>query len=471
MLGSVHLGASVSEDKMNSQANDYPVVEEEVAFSDHIAQIDTQAPDSSPEKDINGDKRLIRLFTPWIGWVMLLLIVVGGGIYLAVAGHGSRPVTVASRISYIDSIVRCPDVDSCGGTIPVSDTNAPVAIEIKDAVSADVHAGMSISEVKRLLVDRYGPSILLSPSASGLGLLLWLLPAIAGICAITILAIVLFRRSMTRQDVDTYSQSNSAEMVDVDLGGDMGVADGVVDDGVEGTDDLETGVADGVVDDLETGGAAVVDDEAGDTGDTGADPRGDIVDIKGDNESAGRGIRYSVRRHPKVLLIGGISCIVAAVAIAAFSSLHARLQGEVATGNISLSKGQEIQRRLVQASAAENSGNDVTALKLYNDVLAMDPHQVQALSESGWITYETGVLSGNSRLMTVGEARVKEAMKISPGSFAPHLYLGTIYLHQGSASKAAAQYAEFLKDSPPKEIKTDAGSFMRQAFARQPAHP
>ena len=267
----MHLGASVSEDKMNSQANDYPVVEEEVAFSDHIAQIDTQAPDSSPEKDINGDKRLIRLFTPWIGWVMLLLIVVGGGIYLAVAGHGSRPVTVASRISYIDSIVRCPDVDSCGGTIPVSDTNAPVAIEIKDAVSADVHAGMSISEVKRLLVDRYGPSILLSPSASGLGLLLWLLPAIAGICAITILAIVLFRRSMTRQDVDTYSQSNSAEMVDVDLGGDMGVADGVVDDGVEGTDDLETGVADGVVDDLETGGAAVVDDEAGDTGDTGAD--------------------------------------------------------------------------------------------------------------------------------------------------------------------------------------------------------
>ncbi len=233
---------------------------------------------------------------------------------------------------------------------------------------------------------------------------------------------------------------------------------------------METGVADGVVDDLETGGAAVVDDEAGDTGDTGADPRGDIVDIKGDNESAGRGIRYSVRRHPKVLLIGGISCIVAAVAIAAFSSLHARLQGEVATGNISLSRGQEIQRRLVQASAAENSGNDVTALKLYNDVLAMDPNQVQALSESGWITYETGVLSGNSRLMAAGEARVKEAMKISPGSFAPHLYLGTIYLHQGSASEAAAQYAEFLKDNPPKEVKADAGLFMRQAFARQPAH-
>ncbi|MCL5886634.1 MAG: hypothetical protein M1280_06330, partial [Actinobacteria bacterium] len=132
--------------------------------------------------------------------------------------------------------------------------------------------------------------------------------------------------------------------------------------------------------------------------------------------------------------------------------------------------GQEIQRRLVQASAAENSGNDVTALKLYNDVLAMDPNQVQALSESGWITYETGVLSGNSRLMAAGEARVKEAMKISPGSFAPHLYLGTIYLHQGSASKAAAQYAEFLKDNPPKEVKADAGSFMRQAFARQPAH-
>ena len=444
MLGSVHLEAFVSEYKMNSPANDYPTVEEEVAFSGHTTRIDTQAPDSSFEKEVNGDKRLIRLFTPWIGWIMLLLIVAGGGIYLTVAGHGSRPVTIASRISYIDGIVRCPDVDSCGGTIPVSDTNAPVAIEIKDAVSADVHAGMSTSEVKRLLVDRYGPSILLSPSASGLGLLLWLLPAIAGICAITVLAVVLFRRSMARQDIDTYSQSNSVEAVDGDLGGDMGVVGGVAD--VAG------------------------DDVAGVAGDSRVDSRCDIVDIKDDDESAGSGIRYIVRKYPKVLLIGGISCIVVAVAIAAFSSFHARLQGEVATGNISLSRGQEIQRRLVQASAAENSGNDVTALKLYNDVLAMDPNQVQALSESGWITYETGVLSGNSRLMAAGEARVKEAMKISPGSFAPHLYLGTIYLHQGSASKAAAQYAEFLKDNPPKEVKADAGSFMRQAFARQPAH-
>ncbi len=452
MLGSVHLEAFVSEYKMNSPANDYPTVEEEVAFSGHTTRIDTQAPDSSFEKEVNGDKRLIRLFTPWIGWIMLLLIVAGGGIYLTVAGHGSRPVTIASRISYIDGIVRCPDVDSCGGTIPVSDTNAPVAIEIKDAVSADVHAGMSTSEVKRLLVDRYGPSILLSPSASGLGLLLWLLPAIAGICAITVLAVVLFRRSMARQNIDTYSQSNSVEAVDGDLGGDMGVVGGVAD--VAGDD--PAGVA--------------ADDVAGVAGDSRVDSRGDIVDIKDDDESAGSGIRYIVRKYPKVLLIGGISCIVVAVAIAAFSSFHARLQGEVATGNISLSKGQEIQRRLVQASAAENSGNDVTALKLYNDVLAMDPNQVQALSESGWITYETGVLSGNSRLMAAGEARVKEAMKISPGSFAPHLYLGTIYLHQGSASKAAAQYAEFLKDNPPKEVKADAGSFMRQAFARQPAH-
>jgi cytochrome c-type biogenesis protein CcmH/NrfF len=444
VLGSVHLEAFVSEYKMNSPANDYPTVEEEVAFSGHTTRIDTQAPDSSFEKEVNGDKRLIRLFTPWIGWIMLLLIVAGGGIYLTVAGHGSRPVTIASRVSYIDSIVRCPDVDSCGGTIPVSDTNAPVAIEIKDAVSADVHAGMSTSEVKRLLVDRYGPSILLSPSASGLGLLLWLLPVIAGICTITVLAVVLFRRSMARQDIDTYSQSNSVEAVDGDLDGDVGVVDGVAD--------------------------VAADDPAGVAGDSRVDSRGDIVDIKDDNESAGRGMRYIVRKYPKVLLIGGISCIVVAVAIAAFSSFHARLQGEVATGNISLSRGQEIQRRLVQASAAENSGNDVTALKLYNDVLAMDPNQVQALSESGWITYETGVLSGNSRLMAAGEARVKEAMKISPGSFAPHLYLGTIYLHQGSASEAAAQYAEFLKDNPPKEVKADAGLFMRQAFARQPAH-
>lgn len=414
---------------MNSPVNDYLVAEDEAGHRDHIVQAGAQAPNTIPGEDTIGYRRPVTLLRSWVGWIMLLLIVGGGGAYLAATGHGNRPATASSRISYIEGIIRCPDVDSCGGTIPVSDTNAPVAIEIKDAISADVHAGMNTSEIKHLLVARYGPGILLSPSASGLGLLLWLLPVIAGICVITILSVVLFRRSRGRQGVYITSQADNA------------------DTSVNAVD-----ATDAVVD-----GAGTSTEEGTGREGTGTGRRGIIL--------------HFARKHPKALLAGGISCIVAAVAIAAFSSLHTRLQGEVATGNISLSKAQEIQRRLVQASAAENSGNDMTSLKLYNDILAVDPNQVQALSESGWITYETGVLTGSSRLMEDGEARVKKAMNISPGSFTPHLYLGTIYLHQGNASRAAVQYREFLKDNPPKAVKADAGSFMKQAFTKQPASP
>ncbi len=405
----------------------------------------TPEPECANSTHADQSRSPIALLRSWLGWILLLLVIGGAGTYLFTAGHGSAPMTLTERISYIEGIVRCPDVDSCGGTIPVSETNAPVAIEIKDTISADVKAGMSTSDIKRLLVERYGPGILLSPSTSGLGLLLWLLPAIAGICVITMFYVLFFRRSRTEPGV-----AASEASVDIAELAESAPAADIVDTSI---DTVNT------VNELDAG----IDPEEASM---------DAATIGAVNERAGNGIRHFVSsftgRHPKALPIGGTLCIVAAVGIGVASSLHARLQGEVATGGISISSGQEIQRRLVQASAAEDSGNDVTALKLYNDVLAVDPNQVQALSESGWITYETGVLTNNSRLMASGEARVKKAMEVSPSSFAPHLYLGTIYLHQGNSSNAAVQYNDFLKDNPPKDIRASAASFMKQALAKYP---
>ncbi|MHB8263451.1 MAG: cytochrome c-type biogenesis protein CcmH [Acidimicrobiales bacterium] len=350
-------------------------------------------------------RRSVDLLKSWSGWLALVLLVGAVAGFTLTGGRTGKPVTPAQRIAQLEGMVRCPEVSSCGGTIPVSDTNTPVAIEVKAAIAADVKAGMSNAKIERLLTSRYGPGIMLVPAASGFSLLLWLLP-VAGAAAGAIVLVVMMRK-----------RHNEA-----------------------------------------------------------------LKHVPYPHPSTGRQRSFErrwrkytpsahwlsilFRQNRKVLLGGGIACLAAAASLAIFSSTHSRLSGEVATGSISVSKGQEIQRRLAQASAAESAGHDVTALSLYHDVLAADPHQPQALAESGWITYETGIYSGQSKLTKAGEAQVKEALAISPGSYAPHLYLGTIYFQRGNLPQALGQYTEFLKDHPPKAIAGRAAPFLKEAFAK-----
>ncbi|MCL5948012.1 MAG: cytochrome c-type biogenesis protein CcmH [Actinobacteria bacterium] len=390
--------------------------------------------------------RLYGLLKSWGGWLALALLVTGMAVFIFTHVHSGKPATPAQRIAQIEGMVRCPDISSCGGTIPVSDTNAPVAIEMKGAIAAYVRAGMSNTGIERLLTSRYGPGIMLTPSAGGLGLLLWLLPLLGGGVAAVMLLVVMLdggeggqgpmssnRRKWRRYLPFVRTRYRWPIAVAVHAPGPGDVA------------------ADGFQN--------VAEDVAGARVKAGAMLRAGRARISG-------WLGIVVQRNRKVLLGGGIACLAAAASLAIIFSTHSRLSGEVATGSISVSRGQEIQRRLAQASSAENAGHDVTALSLYHDILAADPHQPQALAESGWITYETGMYSGQAKLIKAGESQVREALDVSPGSYAPHLYLGTIYFQQGDLQRALVQYATFLEDHPPKAVISRAEPFVKAAFAQ-----
>jgi cytochrome c-type biogenesis protein CcmH/NrfF len=93
------------------------------------------------------------------------------------------------RIAHLESIVKCPACDD----LSVAESNATSSIAVRNDIARRVHEGQSDTKILTSLEATYGTSILLSPSTSGLGLLLWLVP-LAALLALLVAGVRLVRR-------------------------------------------------------------------------------------------------------------------------------------------------------------------------------------------------------------------------------------------------------------------------------------
>lgn len=125
----------------------------------------------------------------WLSWVALAAVVVGTLVFAA--GRSDKDTSVEARTRRILAGLRCP---SCEGQ-SVADT--PSSVTMAGAIQRDVRrrveAGESADDIRQVYVDRFGEEILLSPSADGAGIFVWLLPAVALVVAVGGLSIA-FRR-------------------------------------------------------------------------------------------------------------------------------------------------------------------------------------------------------------------------------------------------------------------------------------
>ncbi|MFP5326833.1 MAG: cytochrome c-type biogenesis protein CcmH [Acidimicrobiia bacterium] len=108
---------------------------------------------------------------------------------------GSR--STQAQADRIASELRCP---VCQG-LSVRDSDSPTARAMREDIGRRLSGGETPEEIRRAYVDRYGEWILLRPSASGLGTLLWVVPAAALAAAAVVLGWVFWgwrRRSGAR---------------------------------------------------------------------------------------------------------------------------------------------------------------------------------------------------------------------------------------------------------------------------------
>jgi len=124
---------------------------------------------------------ILRSF--WL-WAAALVIVFAFALSLP-----ATQSSAATRIAHLESLVKCPSCED----LSVAQSNATTAVAVRHEIAADVAAGKSDDQILTSIEDAYGPSILLSPPTSGLGVLLWVVP-LAVVVALVVVGIRLRAR-------------------------------------------------------------------------------------------------------------------------------------------------------------------------------------------------------------------------------------------------------------------------------------
>jgi hypothetical protein len=264
------------------------------------------------------------------------------------------------------------------------------------------------------------------------------------------------------------------------VGDGAGIGDGLAGDGLAGDGLAGDGLAgDGLAGDGLAGdgqaGEELVDDTSGDTnsdGDAGqGERRGDSVAPELDwRRGSRRGARRASRDQPvqrrnrwirRVLIGVGIAVIAAGVAWSVAASSGTRLPGEQITGQ---ALGPEAEARSLQsAQQAADKGDDVTALKDYQKVLAAYPDQPEALTGEGWILAQTQQPS----LLKQGLTMLVSAENADP-SYAPaHLYRGVALLSEDDYADAIPELRWYLDHNPDPQLTANVRSALQNAEAKQ----
>ncbi len=125
--------------------------------------------------------------------IRFAVVVAAALVLVAVAGAGGRPVQAD-----LEAEIVCP---TCKTTLDQS--NAPIAIRMKQYIRARIASGDSAAEIKSQLVAQFGPAVLAEPPKRGFDLLAWLLPlgAVAiGAVVVGALALTWTRRRDERNE-------------------------------------------------------------------------------------------------------------------------------------------------------------------------------------------------------------------------------------------------------------------------------
>lgn len=416
-----------------------------------------------------------RRFPLWIvlGVVVVLALLVGSGAF-----HSSSP-TPGERAASIESVVRCPSCED----LSVAQSTAPTALAVRAAVTQLIAEGRTDQQIENYLVARYGSTIVLDPPASGWSLLVWLLPLAGGVVALVALVALFVRRRRVadgggfggpavadgsspgasgpdRRALADQQRFLERSLTDADaeyLAGDLSDADYLA---LRRRDMARLGAVEARMAEVDGG----TGDRQGTTLIAVAPPTTAVTTEP--PEATGTPARQSSRsRRSWWFLAGAVAAFAAALIVAVSLFATDRQPGQSVTGSVSTTPAQQIDETLAQAATDENQGQLGPAAQLYQSVLNAHPDNEAALVQLGWLEYETGQQGASPSLIADARTKLDRALRLAPGDYAVHLYLGTVLLQQDdNAAAAVAQYQQFLADRPPVLVVSQAAAELRNAY-------
>lgn len=409
-----------------------------------------------------------RRFPFWIVLVAVLLVALaaGSGVF------GSSPATPSERAFSLESGIKCPSCED----LSVANSSAQTAVIVRAAIRQLIAEGKSDQQINSYLTARYGAAIVLEPPTRGWSLLVWVLPLVGGIVAVSFLALLFVRRrraafvepaDAARSERELDAGASADQLTDRRRFLEQSLADAFAEhragdlsdedyQALRRRDTARLAALDLRMDEQDSVTPMAVGSEAAEA----CEPNDETV------APVGATTRVRRSRRQQLLLGGGIGAFGLALVVGVSLVATSRLPGQTPSGTANLSRQAQIQQSLVQGAALENEGKPGRAAQVYQSVLAEQPNNGVALAQLGWLEYEAGVKGGSAILVTHGRTDLVRAVKLAPMDYAGRLYLGTVILQQDKdAPKAVVQYQAFLEANPPVSLLNQAAPLLRQAYS------
>ena len=329
-------------------------------------------------------------------------VALAAGVFGGGAGH---PPSLYQRTMAVAGEYRCP---VCAGE-SVAASDAPEAVEIKGLVRQWLTEGLSQAQIRSYLVKDYGTSILEKPPASGVSVLVWALPGVAVAVGLIWLGFGFARWRRAGPALARPAPSDAGEAA---------------------------GAQQQVLFELA--------------------PVGAHAGLPAPRVSSGSGTRKTARTWSgRLSLVAGTALVLAAAALWLLDrSATPRLPGETITG------GQDGTGAALQQASALATTDPAAALAVYDEVLASQPDQPEALTDEGWIYAQGGFVDQ-------AMARLDKAEKVDPSYDAAHLYRALVLLDdEDRPGPAAAELKSYLGHGPATALVVAARAALAQAEAK-----
>lgn len=118
----------------------------------------------------------------WLPWIAMAVVVV---VALAIGTLGQSTPTPEQRAQNLAKTIRCPSCKSQS----VASSDTPSSQGVRVLIRQRIAAGDTDEQIRDFVASRYTREILLDPSGSGFGTLVWALPVIFVIVAMVGLVI------------------------------------------------------------------------------------------------------------------------------------------------------------------------------------------------------------------------------------------------------------------------------------------
>ena len=162
------------------------------------------------------------------------------------------------------------------------------------------------------------------------------------------------------------------------------------------------------------------------------------------------------RRGRRWVAAGVVAVLAVTSGLAVAASSGSRMPGETITGDIR----QTVPGRLQQAAELAATGNYRAALEIYDEVLAEDPVNLEALSERGLLLVSLASATERPSLGDAGLASIDQALAIDPDNARALFYRGLGLRLKGDEVAANESFSAALAADPPPALRQAIEGFL-----------